>query len=120
MRFITTLLALLLTSSVFAETWICSSVDDNGENFNDTFIRTSNGFDQPRDGGLLMFAWETIHEDESVLVLHTTTSGNAVGAYFYTSITQIEKNGEKRFIQTIISPMNTVQLITKGQCEVLE
>ena len=120
MRIITTLLFLVLASPVLAETWVCSWLDDNDEIFNDTYIRTANGFDQPRDGGLLIFDWEIIYEDESVLVLHSTTAGNTVGAYFFTSITQIEKHGENRFVQSIISPMNSVQIITEGECIVIQ
>ena len=119
MRIITTLIFLLLANPVSAETWVCSWLDDNGEIFNDTYIRATNGFDQPRDGGLVIFAWEIIYEDESVLVLHSTTAGNAVGAYFFTSITQIEKYGENRFVQILVSPMNSDQLITEGECVVV-
>ena len=120
MRIITTLLAILLASPVFAETWVCSWLGDDGGIFNDTYIRTANGFDEPRDGDALTFTWEIIYEDKGVLVMHSTTTGNAVGGYFFTSITQIEKQGENRFIQTLISPMNPVQLITKGECMVIE
>ena len=120
MRIISILLALLLSSpSVNAETWICSWSDDD-EIFNDTYVRTVNGFNESRDGDALDFTWEIVHEDESVLVLHSTTTGNSVGAYFYTSITQIEKHGENRFVQSIISPMNSVQIITEGECIVVE
>ncbi len=119
MRIIATLLVLLLANPVFAETWVCSWADD-GETFNDTYVRTANGFNESRDGDALDFTWEIIHEDESVLVLHSTTSGSAVGAYFYTSITQIEKHGENRFVQSIISPMNSVQIITEGECIVIQ
>ena len=119
MRIITTLLFLLLASPVFAETWVCSWLDDNGENFNDTYIRTANGFDEPRDGDALTFTWEIVYEDERVLVLHSTTTGNSVGGYFFTSITQIEKQGENRFVQILISPMNPVQLTTEGECVVV-
>ena len=120
MRIITTLLLLLLASPVFAEAWVCSWTDEDGGVFDDTYIRTTNGFEESRDGYALDFNWEIVHEDESVLVLHSTTTGNTVGAYFYTSIMQIEKHGENRFVQVVISPMNSVQIATEGQCLVVE
>jgi hypothetical protein len=120
MRILTTLLVLLLSSPVFGETWLCSWSDNNGEIFNDAYVRAANGFDEPRDGDALTFTWEIVYEDERALVLHsTTTTGNAVGGYFFTSITQIEKNGENRFVQILISPMNPVQLTTEGECVVV-
>ena len=121
MRIITTLLFLLLASPlVFSETWVCSWSDDDGRVFDDAYIRTANGFEESRDGYALDFNWEIVHEDGSVLVLHSTTTGNTVGAYFYTSLMQIEKHGENRFVQVVISPMNSVQITTKGQCEIVE
>ncbi|MBH98812.1 MAG: hypothetical protein CMM56_10240 [Rhodospirillaceae bacterium] len=120
MNKITTLLFFLLSTPVFAERYICSWSDDEGATFNDIYIRTNNGFEEPRDGEALDFYWEIIHEDESVLVLHSTTTGSSAGSYFYTSMTQIEKNGEKRFVQVVISPMNSIQVITEGECEVVE
>ena len=121
MRIITTLLLLLLLASpAFAEAWVCSWTDEDGGVFDDTYIRTTNGFEESRDGYALDFNWEIVHEDESVLVLHSTTTGNTVGAYFYTSIMQIEKNGENRFVQVVISPMNSAQITTGGQCVVVE
>jgi len=121
MRIITTLLFLLLASpSVFSETWVCSWSDDDGGVFDDAYIRTTNGFEESRDGYALDFNWDIVHEDESVLVLHSTATGNTVGAYFYTSLMQIEKHGENRFVQVVISPMNSVQITTEGQCVVVE
>ena len=120
MRIIATLLLSLLVSPVFAESYVCSWSDDDGRVFDDAYIRTANGFEESRDGYALDFNWEIAHEDESVLVLHSTTTGNTVGAYFYTSLMQIEKHGENRFVQAVISPMNSVQITTEGQCVVVE
>jgi hypothetical protein len=120
MRIIATLLLSLLVSPVLAESYVCSWSDDDGRVFGDAYIRTANGFEESRDGYALDFNWEIVHEDESVLVLHSTTTGNTVGAYFYTSLMQIEKHGESRFVQVVISPMNSVQITTEGQCEIVE
>ena len=119
MRILTTLLALLLASPVFAETYVCSYLDLEGDIATHTYSRTASGFsDQSEDG----IKRDIIHEDDSLLVLHHTLSGGALYDYL-TAIAQIDKSDENRYVHFVSgAPSGLLEnnFSNVGTCTVVE
>ena len=121
MRILTTLLALLLASPVFAETYVCSWLV-RGDIATLRFTRAANGFDEPRDDSTV--TWDIVHESESVLVLHRSVS-LIVGIVppedllpFVTQLAQIEKGNDNSYVYVFLT--KGVNVLHEGTCTVVE
>ena len=120
MRIFITLLVLLLSSSVFAETYVCSYVNDDDEITPLQFTRTAGGleFEYISDNfGSFASMLEIIYEDSLFLVLHSTfviSSDNLI----YTSIFQIPKTGGNRYKSSHL--FGGYDFIETGTCTVVE
>ena len=112
MWILTTLLALLLASPAFAETWVCSNRGDDGEINTNQLTRTADGFQAGN------FIEEIIYEDMEHLVLHRSFVANNT---FMTVIRQIEKGGQQRFTYALLHAPNVMDyMIVQGTCTVVE
>ena len=120
MRILTTLLVLLLSSPVFAETYVCSyGVDPNIFDppfITQSYIRTADGFERKWYDNPTVEEWDIVHEDERVLVLHRS--------YMYrdslnTIVAQIEKSGGSRYTEASLGLDGNVSG-HEGTCTVVE
>jgi hypothetical protein len=119
MKIITTLLLLLLASPVFAETYICSFLNNDGEIDSHRYDRAGDGFKQA-----LVQDREIIFENMDYLVLHYSEVLGVIGVNgggIYTEITQIEKSVQGHYViasfQTIF---NIESSVIEGTCTVVE
>mgnify|MGYP000058829379 CR=1 FL=1 len=130
MRILTTLLVLLLSSPVFAETWVCSYESGFGIATH-TYARTDDGFEYSYNSGFVEsqnnLVIDIVFEDSRLIVLHhSITTPLEYGDYLTTQVVQLEKNGRHRFRNAVLHyglPLPGAEDgygINEGTCTVVE
>ena len=130
MRILTTLLALLLASPVFAETWVCSNVNDDQTISTSTYTRTADGFSSSN------LHFPIVYEDENFLVLIQVRTDSTLiplseppdmpgyRTFLFTDLVRIQKFGDHKYSHNAIHG-NGIDWISgrfewQGTCTVVE
>ena len=133
MRIFTTLLALLLASPVFAETWVCSLLNPSDEIVTLSYERTSNGFVSRinnKDDDFFDENWSIVHEDIRIIVLikapnlHSNSNDPEREELYLTRMMHLTKNNNRNFVITTLITLapdgNQTNEAYEGTCTVVE
>jgi hypothetical protein len=123
MRIITTILALLMASSLFAEAWVCTFlVPSSSKGFYQEIYTRSGDHFVKREGGSspVRPSQHTIaYEDEFLLVLHWTRLSLAGSNDRTTFVEQINKSNRK-ITGLVLDSESGFRGNSEGTCEVVE